>query len=377
MEHVKLFKKMATFLMTFVMISGSVNVSAATTYQKGSRTYNYSGSAYTVYYNSQKVSTKKKTGVLIDGSVMIPYKACLVNKGPKMQAKYNKSSKKLVLSYAGTKVKMFVGKKKMKVNGTKKKISVAPLFVKYNGKNTLVVPARALFEEGFGFDYKYKKKKKAVYIAEPEPTTNSAPAPQAPSVSGGLTTASFSGMSTSQFIAAMGPIAQQNYRESGVLASVTLAQAILESGWGCSERACGWVPDKDGEVIVNGVHYPYKKGVAYYNFYGIGAVDSNALAGGRALAVKEGWTTPELAVRGAAEWISGNYLRRSSGAQDTVYLMKWDVVGAEKTGSAWHEYCTGLDSWCNSIARLMDGCYKSAGRPFGDKLSFCVPVYAN
>lgn len=237
MEHVKLFKKMATFLMTFVMISGSVNVSAATTYQKGSRTYNYSGSAYTVYYNSQKVSTKKKTGVLIDGSVMIPYKACLVNKGPKMQAKYNKSSKKLVLSYAGTKVKMFVGKKKMKVNGTKKKISVAPLFVKYNGKNTLVVPARALFEEGFGFDYKYKKKKKAVYIAEPEPTTNSAPAPQAPSVSGGLTTAAFSGMSTSQFIAAMGPIAQQNYRESGVLASVTLAQAILESGWGKSELA--------------------------------------------------------------------------------------------------------------------------------------------
>lgn len=166
-------------------------------------------------------------------------------------------------------------------------------------------------------------------------------------------------------------------QESGVNEVYLLAHAILESGWGCSELACGWVPDKDGEVIVNGVHYPYKKGVAYYNFYGIGAVDSNALAGGRALAVKEGWTTPELAVRGAAEWISGNYLRRSSGAQDTVYLMKWDVVGAEKTGSAWHEYCTGLDSWCNSIARLMDGCYKSAGRPFGDKLSFCVPVYAN
>ena len=166
-------------------------------------------------------------------------------------------------------------------------------------------------------------------------------------------------------------------QESGVNEVYLLSHAIWESGWGCSELAGGWVPDKDGEVIVNGVHYPYKKGVAYYNFYGIGAVDSNALAGGRALAVKEGWTSPELAVRGAAEWISGNYLRRSSGAQNTLYLMKWDVVGAEKTGSAWHEYCTGLGTWCAGIARIMDGCYKSAGWSFGSKLSFSVPVYAS
>lgn len=48
---------------------------------------------------------------------------------------------------------------------------------------------------------------------------------------------SFNGLTTSQFIAKVGPIAQANYKESGVLASVTLAQAILESGWGKSELA--------------------------------------------------------------------------------------------------------------------------------------------
>ena len=241
MQHVKKVKKSVIFLMTFAMITGSsTGVSAYTTYQKGSRTYSYDGYSDSVYYNSRKVNTKKKTGVLIDGSIMIPYKACLVNRGPGMTYKFNKSSKKLVLSYNGTKVKLFVGKKRIKVNGVKKKISVAPLYVKFEGKKTLVVPARALFEEGFGFDYEYSRQNRAVYITEPEKTTNSAatePEPEVPAPTTGLTAAAFANMTTDQFIATMGPIAQANYKETGVLASVTLAQAILESGWGKSELA--------------------------------------------------------------------------------------------------------------------------------------------
>ncbi len=236
MKHAMKFKKLIIFLMAFVMITSSVGSSAAVTYKKGSRTYSYSGSSYTVYYNGTKVSTKKKTGILINGSIMIPYKACLVKRGPQMTAKYNKSSKKLVLSYNGIKVKLFVGKKKMIVNGVKKKISVAPMFVKYNGKKTLVVPARALFEEGFGFHYEYKKKQKAVYITEPETMTNSSSSKTAETTNG-LTAAAFANMTTTQFIQTMGPIAQADYKKTGVLASVTLAQAILESGWGKSELA--------------------------------------------------------------------------------------------------------------------------------------------
>lgn len=44
-------------------------------------------------------------------------------------------------------------------------------------------------------------------------------------------------MSATEFIAKMAPIAVADMRKSGVLASVTLAQAILESGWGTSELA--------------------------------------------------------------------------------------------------------------------------------------------
>lgn len=155
-----------------------------------------------------------------------------------------------------------------------------------------------------------------------------------------------------------------------------LSHAIWESGWGCSELASGWTPDKDGTVVVNGKSYPYYQGTTYYNFYGIGAYDSNALSGGRAMAVKQGWTSPKLAVLGAASWILSNYLNRAGGPQNTLYLMKFDVIGAAKGNGIWHQYCTGGNTWVLGISRVMHGCYVNAGRSFeSNGLSFSVPSY--
>lgn len=163
----------------------------------------------------------------------------------------------------------------------------------------------------------------------------------------------------------------------GVNEAYLISHAIWESGWGCSELAAGWKADKDGVAVINGGSYPYKKGTTYYNFYGIGAYDSNALSSGRAMAVKQGWTSPRLAILGAAKWISENYLRRSSGAQNTLYLMKFDVPGAVNSGSVWHQYCTGGNSWVLGIARVTANCYSSAGIGF-DKtpVKFNVPIYS-
>ena len=44
-------------------------------------------------------------------------------------------------------------------------------------------------------------------------------------------------MNTQQFISTLGPLATKDMRTSGILASITTAQAILESGWGTSELA--------------------------------------------------------------------------------------------------------------------------------------------
>ena len=69
-------------------------------------------------------------------------------------------------------------------------------------------------------------------------TTTNAPAStpivNEPAVNTGLQATAFKNMSTQEFINAVGPIAREDYRKTGVLASVTLAQAINESGWGKS-----------------------------------------------------------------------------------------------------------------------------------------------
>ena len=52
---------------------------------------------------------------------------------------------------------------------------------------------------------------------------------------GGNTQASiFMNMTTEEYINTMGPIAQADYSRTGIFASVTLAQSIIESGWGKS-----------------------------------------------------------------------------------------------------------------------------------------------
>lgn len=162
----------------------------------------------------------------------------------------------------------------------------------------------------------------------------------------------------------------------GVNEAYLLSHATLESAWGCSDLAQGWTPTEDGVVTVNGVRYPYKKNTTYYNFYGIGAVDSGPLTGGRAMAVKEGWTTPDKAIMGAAQWISKNYLNRSY-AQNTLYLMRYDVAGAAATGSVYHEYCTST-TWVDTIASNILACYRNAGYVFDDlPLKYEIPLYAD
>lgn len=78
----------------------------------------------------------------------------------------------------------------------------------------------------------------------------------------------------------------------------------------------------DGKTLVDGKTWP--KGT-YYNFYGIGAYDSSPLSGGRALAIKNGWDTPEKAIHGAARWIATNYLNNAF-SQNTLYKMRWNYV---------------------------------------------------
>ena len=64
---------------------------------------------------------------------------------------------------------------------------------------------------------------------ENKPTTPTTPEPEVPNIS------PLEGMDHDAFIAYVGNIAREDMKASGILASVVIAQAILESGWGQSE----------------------------------------------------------------------------------------------------------------------------------------------
>lgn len=236
MKNVKVIKKAAIFLMVFVLAFSSLSAAAAVTYKTGNRTVRYRGANYKVYYNSKRVNSVTRPSLMINGNIMIPYHYTMVKRGPKVSVSKANKGKTITLSANGNRVRFYLNKKYIKVNGKKERIRTAPVKAKIGGASLIMLPARVAFEE-LGFHYTYNKSKKAIYVTGNTTTTNapaSTPIVNEPAVNTGLQATAFKNMSTQEFINAVGPIAREDYRKTGVLASVTLAQAINESGWGKS-----------------------------------------------------------------------------------------------------------------------------------------------
>ncbi|MGV3096397.1 N-acetylglucosaminidase, partial [Staphylococcus borealis] len=85
-----------------------------------------------------------------------------------------------------------------------------------------------------------------------------------------------------------------------------ISHALLETGSVKSELA-------------NGVEIDGKK---YYNFYGVGALDSDPIKTGSEYAKKHGWDTPEKAIKGGADFIHQHFLSHED--QNTLYSMRWN-----------------------------------------------------
>lgn len=85
-----------------------------------------------------------------------------------------------------------------------------------------------------------------------------------------------------------------------------------------------------------------------YNLFGIGAVDSDPIVGGTSYAYRNGWTTLDAAIKGAAKFVSSNYINHSSRNQNTVYEMRF----APTSSLIWHQYATD-EGWSDKIAKFM------------------------
>ncbi|MDW4190264.1 GW dipeptide domain-containing protein [Staphylococcus saprophyticus] len=124
-----------------------------------------------------------------------------------------------------------------------------------------------------------------------------------------------------------------------------ISHALLETGNGTSKLANGG-DVVNGKVVTNGKD-------KYYNMFGIGAVDSDAVKQGFATAKNNGWNTVKKAIVGGAKFIAGSYINQG---QNTLYKMRWNP---ENPGV--HQYATDV-AWAAHNATRIKGFYDSMGK---------------
>ncbi|SHF76001.1 N-acetylglucosaminidase [Ornithinibacillus halophilus] len=145
------------------------------------------------------------------------------------------------------------------------------------------------------------------------------------------------------------------FREAAERAGINelylISHALLETGHGTSTLSLG-------------VEY---KGKTVYNFFGIGAVDNDAINAGARRAYEEGWFTVEEAIIGGAQFAKQKYIYAG---QPTLYSMRWNPGAMDNRGSATHQYATDI-GWAYKQVFYYSRFYSK-----GDyNLIFDVPVY--
>ncbi len=139
-------------------------------------------------------------------------------------------------------------------------------------------------------------------------------------------------------------------QEFGISEVYLVAHACLETGNGTSQLATG--VEVNGETV--------------YNMFGIAAYDTSAIYSGSQYAYNAGWTSPEAAIRGGAEWISTWYINSADGRQNTLYKMRWNPEHPSE-----HQYATDI-GWAVKQASNIERIFSN----FPDAvLSYEVPVY--
>ncbi|MGL4849959.1 MAG: SH3 domain-containing protein [Clostridium sp.] len=134
-----------------------------------------------------------------------------------------------------------------------------------------------------------------------------------------------------------------------------LAQSALETGWGTSNFAQGititQIANENAPIYQNGNLVGYQminlpNPVTVYDLFGIGADDSNgyfpnkATVLGTTYAYNHGWTSVASALKGAAQFLSANYVHNSDIAQNTPFEIRYINAPA---GDIWHQYASEVN----------------------------------
>jgi len=160
-------------------------------------------------------------------------------------------------------------------------------------------------------------------------------------------------------------------KKYGINEIYLMAHAFLETSNGTSELAQGVriKKNRDGSYTILKPSDPgYEKVDPVYNFFGIGAYDSDPVLGGAIMAYEEGWTSIDKAIIGGAEFIGNKYIKAG---QNTLYKMRWNPDYIQKNGEAGKQYATDI-AWAVKQGKYLKQMYDLLGKK---ALFFEVPVY--
>lgn len=118
-----------------------------------------------VKYNTKTVSKSSYKALVINKSYMVPY-TDIFKSGIKASCKYSSKSKTLTITKNSVTIKMKVGSKTAYVNGKKKKLSAAPLSVRFvsKKKTKIMVPVSFVAKT---LHLSYKKSGSTITIGDP------------------------------------------------------------------------------------------------------------------------------------------------------------------------------------------------------------------
>lgn len=129
--------------------------------------------------------------------------------------------------------------------------------------------------------------------------------------------------------------------------------------------------------LISGEPYTYD-GVTfsgYYNYFNIGATGSTmheVIGYGLISASAKNWTTPEIAIKGGAEFLKGGYI---GNYQDTIYLQKYNVDSNSPSKEYSHQYQQNVSAPYTEGYSVYDA-YEELGI-LESNFNFIIPVFEN
>lgn len=141
-----------------------------------------------------------------------------------------------------------------------------------------------------------------------------------------------------------------------------ISHALLETGHGTSTLATGIEVGKNSKGELTLVTSSNRSSLTdikvTYNMFGIGAKDSDPERLGAFHAYNAGWTSPEKAIIGGAQFISNSYFERG---QNTLYKMRWNHKYTDNNG--WFpQYATDM-GWAVKQVPNLKSLYEKLENP--------------